>query len=84
LSSLWPVLGLVREYSAGENIQVFTEGRADSKWRRARASIPFNDCVEVLINQESVRVRDSKGGQVTELRFEPRVWACFVSDVHSR
>jgi hypothetical protein len=56
--------------------------RFAAKWRRASASIPFNDCVEVMVNHENVRVRDSKEPHAADLRFHPAAWAEFVSHIH--
>ncbi|OLF15172.1 DUF397 domain-containing protein [Actinophytocola xanthii] len=51
---------------------------SNTGWRRARASIPFNDCVEVRADRQRVRVRDSKEKPGAELRFYPTSWAAFV------
>jgi hypothetical protein len=37
----------------------------------------------VLINKDEVRVRDSKHGRTTALRFEARSWAAFLRDTCS-
>ena len=58
--------------------QTSTTSRAATGWRRASASTPFNDCVEVRVEPEHVRVRDSKGRHSAELRFDRRSWAGFV------
>lgn len=60
-----------------------TTGASDGVWRRSSASIPFNDCVEVLINKGEVRVRDSKHERTTALRFGARSWTSFLRDTCS-
>lgn len=60
-----------------------TTGVSDDAWRRSSASIPFNDCVEVLINKDEVRVRDSKHERTTALRFGARSWHSFLRDACS-
>lgn len=64
---------------ANPNSAPATAGRAGTGWRRASASTPYNDCVEVMIGPEDVRVRDSKGQHDAELRFDRRGWASFLS-----
>lgn len=54
-------------------------GRASAGWRRSSASTPWNDCVEIWVSQDKVRVRDSKGDQGVELRFSSHSWSGFLS-----
>ena len=61
---------------------MITADRFAAGWRRSSASIPINDCVEVMINHENVRVRDSKEVQAADLRFNPAAWAEFISHIH--
>lgn len=61
---------------------MITADQFAAEWRRSSASIPFNDCVEVMVNHENVRVRDSKEAQTADLRFHPEAWAEFISHIH--
>lgn len=58
-------------------------GAINGAWRRSSYSIPFNDCVEVLINKEGVHVRDSKHKQVAGLRFAAQPWTQFLGSTRS-
>jgi hypothetical protein len=60
---------------------VFTADKPAANWRRSSASIPFNDCVEVMVGRENVRVRDSKEKQAPDLRFHARAWAEFIGQL---
>jgi hypothetical protein len=48
-------------------------------WRRATASIPNNQCVEVRPDPKIISVRDSKGHHDIQLRFGHTSWGAFLS-----
>lgn len=49
-----------------------------ARWRKARASVPRGYCVEALIGVNTVQLRDSKGPQDGQLRFDRPSWAAFL------
>jgi len=54
-----------------------------SRWRRARACAPANQCVEVLLATEDVAVRDTKPDIGPELHFYRASWASFLIYCHT-
>lgn len=59
-----------------------TDQQPGAAWRRARASIPKNYCVEALIAATSVHLRDSKGPQDVQLRFGRLSWTAFLEGLN--
>ena len=54
-------------------------------FRRASACIPGNDCVEVWVRADHVRVRDSQDAQAVELRLPWSGWGYFLTwQAHAR
>jgi hypothetical protein len=58
-----------------------TTSAASADFRRASASIPCNDCVEVRVAESGTRLRDSKDDQAAELRFCRSTWLRFIGQV---
>ena len=48
-------------------------------WVRSSRCSPNNNCVELQLNPESVRVRDSQAGQGPELAFDQSSWRAFLT-----
>ena len=48
-------------------------------WVRSSRCSPNNNCVELRLNRESVRVRDSKAGEGPELAFGQSSWQAFLT-----
>jgi hypothetical protein len=66
----------------GSEVTIMTTSPSDQQpgaaWRKARASIPKNYCVEALVEADTVHLRDSKGPQDAHLRFGRLSWAEFL------
>lgn len=58
--------------------------RDGRRWRRANASTPNNECVEVARTSEAVVVRDSKAATLAVLWFGASVWDTFLDHVRAR
>jgi Domain of unknown function (DUF397) len=47
-------------------------------WRKSKASVGANDCVEMTSTQRSVLVRDSRDPAGAVLEFSPGQWSGFM------
>lgn len=57
-----------------------TSGANDENvWVRSSRCSPNNNCVELQLKPESVRVRDSKAGEGPQLAFDQSSWRAFLS-----
>ncbi|MFK0244123.1 DUF397 domain-containing protein [Amycolatopsis azurea] len=52
-----------------------------ARWVRSSYSTPHNNCVELLILRNGVRVRDSKDTCGETLKFGREAWAAFLSRI---
>jgi hypothetical protein len=48
-------------------------------WVRSSRCSPNNNCVELQLGREAVRVRDSKAGAGPELAFDQTGWRAFLA-----
>jgi uncharacterized protein DUF397 len=48
-------------------------------WVRSSRCSPNNNCVELRLDPESVRVRDSKAGDGPQLAFDQSSWRTFLT-----
>jgi hypothetical protein len=51
----------------------------DGVWVRSSRCSPNNNCVELRLSPESVRVRDSKAGEGPQLAFDQSSWRAFLT-----
>ncbi len=66
------------------NSPVIVSGRASessSGWVRSTRCRPGNDCIELELRGQGVRVRDSKDTAGGTLHFDWGVWQSFVTSV---
>jgi len=47
-------------------------------WRKSKASVGAQDCVEITSTQRSVLVRDSRNPLGARLEFSPGRWSSFM------
>ncbi|WP_436787989.1 DUF397 domain-containing protein [Yinghuangia sp. YIM S10712] len=58
---------------------------SESHWRKSSYSGGGGDnCVEIAVRPETIRVRDSKDTRITPLTLTPTAWATFTARTSKR
>ncbi|SFO06400.1 DUF397 domain-containing protein [Amycolatopsis rubida] len=62
-------------------VQGHADDESRERWARSSYSTPNNNCVEVLILQAGVQVRDSKDVQGGTLALSHEAWKALLSSI---